>query len=69
VTAPKRQPEPLDPVVAVALFVLLVVLVTTGVLAIIFTSWQVLVAGIGAAVIVFGYVCLAQNQRGGRPRD
>lgn len=68
-TTPKRQPEKLDPVVAVSLFVLLVVIVATGVLAIIFTSWQVLVAGAGAAVIVFGYTCLAQNQRGGRPRD
>lgn len=68
-TTPKRQPEKLDSVVAVSLFFLLVVIVAALVLAIIFASWKVLVVGAGVAVVVFGYACLANNQRSNRPRD
>lgn len=67
-TTPKRQPEPLDPIVAVSLFVLLVVIVGAVVGAILASSWQLLVIGAGLAVIIFGYICLANNQRQGKPR-
>lgn len=67
-TTPKRQPEPLDPIVAVSLFVLLVVIVGSVVGAILASSWQLLVIGAGLAVIIFGYICLASNQRQGRTK-
>lgn len=68
-SAGKRQLEPLDPIVAGALFTLLVVLVVTIVGSVIFASWQILVGGIGLAVIAFGYACLAQVQRSNRDKD